>query len=93
MASDFPFLDALAEEIDKVHFETEERAKKMIQNDIAGLRLRQDEAFKLAGARIEKHQDAIKNMSQGLTKVIDKLSNSGETTNPTGQNSSDNSKT
>jgi hypothetical protein len=93
MASEFPFLESLAEEIQKVHFETEEQAKQIIGKDLAQLRAQKDEAFSLARMRIAKHKEAITNMGNGLTKVIGKLSNSGETQNPTGQNSTDNSKT
>jgi hypothetical protein len=91
MPSDFPFLDSLAEEIDKIHFETEEQAKRLVQNDLAELRAKKDEAFKLAQQRITKHSDAITGMKQSLDKTIDKLSNSG--VRPTGQNSNTGPKT
>jgi hypothetical protein len=93
MASDFPFLDSLADEIAKVRFETEEQARTMVQKDLVELRAKKDEAFTLAKTRIAAHGAAIEGMKTGLNKVIDKLSNSGETQNPTGQNSSDNSNT
>ena len=93
MPSDFPFLDALADEIHKIHFETEEQAKQLINRDIAELRMRKDEAFSLARGRIASHTEAVTNMGKSLNRVIDKLSNSGDKINPTVQNSSDNSKT
>lgn len=95
MASDFPFLDSLADEIHKMHFETEERAKAVIQKDLPKLREEQALAFKLVDQRMAAHSNAIQGMTQGLTKVIDKLSNSGAVVRPTDgqQNSDDNSKT
>lgn len=95
MASDFPFLDSLADEIAKVHFETEEQARQMIQKDLPELRKLNEQAFTAAKMRIAAHGAAIQGMKEGLTKAIDKLSNSGERRDPTGggSNSSDNSKT
>lgn len=84
MPSDFPFLDSLAEEIHKIHFETEAQAQQMVQKDLADLREKKDLAFKLAQQRIEAHSAAIDGMSVGLTKVIDKLSNNGVVVRPTG---------
>lgn len=78
MPSDFPFLDSLADEINKVHFETEEQAKQMISRDLTELRARKDEAFGLAKSRIARHKEAIEGMSRGINTIIDKLSNSGE---------------
>ena len=80
MPAKFPFLNALAGEIDKLGFEIEEEAKSIVQKDIAEVRVRKDETFAKARQHVADRRNAVQGVGEMLDKVNEALdrSNSGE---------------
>jgi hypothetical protein len=85
MSRDFPFLNALASEIDKVGFEIEDEARSIIQEDLPKLREKKATVMAAAKAELTRQGDLMDKMNEGLNKIITAVG--GNSGNPTSQGS------
>jgi len=82
MTRKFPNLAGLAQAIDKVHFDIEEEAKKIVEQEVPVVVQQKNEVFAKARTSLKAGSDAVQDIAEQLRKADEALGdNSG---NPTG---------